>query len=155
MGRFPSRGILGTQGRLHPEVIKEFEVANGIYDHTQPFRCEICDLPCKSKTDVKIHSAKAHGKVTKHNDKEKSQSFAGTLTDKAVQSKKLSKQQKGRPTVMCEDSKLKMSSVTLTSALCLQRTTTNNATLKPTSTRPSYVVGSCDNSLTHPIFLWG
>ena len=140
---------------LHHEVIKEFEIANGIYDHSQPFRCTICDLPCKTKTGVKIHAAKMHGKANDYNDKEKTQSFANTLADKAVKSKKLSKQQKLRPTVMCEKSKLKNIFDTPTSVLCMRRTATNNVTSKSASTRSSYVVGSCNNCLTHPIFLWG
>ena len=88
---FPPEESWVPRGNLHHEVIKEFEVANGIYDHTQAFRCEICDLPCKNKTGVKIHAAKAHGKVTKHNDGELVQNFDDTLADKTVKSKKLSK----------------------------------------------------------------
>ena len=49
---------------------------------------------------MKIHSSKAHGKA-------KTQSFAGTLADKAVQLSKVVIQQEQRPKVLCEAAPLK------------------------------------------------
>ena len=68
---------------MHPDAIKEFELANGLYDHSWPFRCPECDLPCSSERGVKVHKAKAHGR----NDMtaETEQVYKGSLADKAVQ----------------------------------------------------------------------
>ena len=49
---------------------------------------------------MKIHSSKVHGKA-------KTQSFAGTLADKAVQLSKVVIQQEQRPKVLCEAAPLK------------------------------------------------
>jgi hypothetical protein len=57
---------------LHPETIKEYEKANGEYAFQWPHRCNVCDLPCRTKTGIKIHKAKIH-KV------EKDQEFADRL----------------------------------------------------------------------------
>ena len=66
---------------LHPEAIKDFEVENGYYVPDWPYRCPLCDLPCKTSRGVKIHIARTHGKrdMTVARD----QSFKGTLSDKA------------------------------------------------------------------------
>jgi hypothetical protein len=88
------------RGNLHPETICEFELANGEYDLGWRHRCPTCDLPCKSKTGVKIHSAKAHKA-------EPVQIFKGRLADTAVQTNKTAAQQKLRPTICCEAKPLK------------------------------------------------
>ena len=84
---------------LHPEAIKDFEVENGKYVKDWPFRCGICDLPCKSERGVKLHSVKTH-----KNDKtiDKAQTFQNSAADKAVRNNKLAEQQKSRSTVFCE-----------------------------------------------------
>ena len=83
------------RSNVHPELIEEYEKANGCYDYSWPFRCDQCGLPCASDVGVNIHKRKAH------KTQEKSQSFAGTLADKKVQREKKAAQQSQRPTVMC------------------------------------------------------
>ena len=45
---------------IHPEAIKEYELAAGVYDHDWPHRCDVCGKPCKNERGVKIHKARAH-----------------------------------------------------------------------------------------------
>ena len=92
------------RANLHPEAIREFEVENNLYDYSWPFRCSVCDLPCRSERGVKIHVAKSHGK----NDAttEVAQSFKGCLADKAVRERKLAEQQELRPKILCEGKEL-------------------------------------------------
>ena len=86
---------------LHPDMIKEYEMYTGCYDHAWPHRCPQCDQPCASERGVKIHISKAH-----RPNMEKPQDFKGRLADKAVQKLKLEEQQKTRPTVKCENKEL-------------------------------------------------
>jgi len=84
----------------HPDAIKEFELKNDLYDHSWPFRCPECDLPCSSECGVKVHKAKAHGRndmtaVTE-------QVYKGSLADKAVQERTLEENHEQRPTIYCE-----------------------------------------------------
>ena len=83
------------RGNLHPELIKEYELANGAYDHEWRFRCEVCDLPCSSSRGVAIHKTRMH-----KTDKE--QNFKGTLAAEAVKVCKLVKQQDQRPVIRCD-----------------------------------------------------
>ena len=85
------------RGNIHPDLIKEYEVANGVYDFSWNFRCGVCDLPCSSARGVKIHQVwdRAH----KQN---KDQNFKGSLADKAVMTCKLVEQQESRSTIFCE-----------------------------------------------------
>ena len=66
----------------------------------RPYRCDVCDHPCSSQHGVKIHRSKSHKQS-------KPQEFKHTLADKAVQTEKLTAQQKARPTVHCEGEALK------------------------------------------------
>ena len=88
------------RSHLHPEAIKDYEMANGRYVVDWPFRCGICDLPFRTARGTKIHYTKVHGK------QEKQQVFAGRLADKAVQVKNLMNQQTQRPTIWCEDKEI-------------------------------------------------
>ena len=88
------------RSNLHPAAIKEFEIENGLYDHSWPFRCPVCDLPCSSERGVKVHKAKAHGRSDMTVQCE--QVYKGSLADKAVRERKLKDQQDLRPTVYCE-----------------------------------------------------
>ena len=99
LGFGPEDDTWQTRGSIHHECIKEFEVANGIYDYDCLYRCPICDLKCKNVTGVKIHSTRVHSKATETNDMDKQQNFDNTLADEAVKTKKLSAQQKLRSTI--------------------------------------------------------
>ena len=83
------------RGNLHPEAIRDYEMANGAYVFTWPHRCDVCNLPCRSSRGIKIHKAKSHKA-------EKQQDFNKRLADKAVQVKKFIKLQKCRTTIKCE-----------------------------------------------------
>ena len=82
---------------------KEYEIANGVYDPTWEFRCDVCDTPCKSRHGVKIHKARVHDAGVWDQDK---QIFKHRLADEAVKVAKMTAQQKLRPCIMCEDSPL-------------------------------------------------
>ena len=77
----------------------EYELANGKYDYEWKFRCGECDHPCNSAHGVKIHKAKQHKA-------RKKQDFKNRLADRAVQDKKLVKQQALRPAITCEGREL-------------------------------------------------
>ena len=82
------------QGNIHPELIKDYELANDVYVHRWRFRCDVCDLPCSSARGVAIHKAKAHKEP-------KEQNFKGTLADEAVTLCKIVEQQAERPEIHC------------------------------------------------------
>ena len=88
-----------TRSNLHPEVIKDYEVAQGIYDHQWSHRCQICDLPCVSKRGVTIHMAKAHKQ-------EEQQKFKGTVADAAVKRDKMKKAQAKKVKIFCGETEL-------------------------------------------------
>ena len=73
----PSPDTWESRSCVHPELIKECELASGNYDFSWKFRCPECDLPCASQWGVKIHMIKAH-KPTED------QAFTGRITDKRV-----------------------------------------------------------------------
>ena len=79
---------------VHPELIRDYEISNGVYVHGWKHRCDVCDLPCSSARGVAIHKAKAHKKA-------KQQNFTGSLEDKHVTMCKLVKQQGIRPIIKC------------------------------------------------------
>ena len=87
------------RGNIHPALIKEYELENGVYVHSWRFRCEVCDLPCSSARGIAIHKARKH-----KGDKE--QNFTGTLAEEAVTVCKLVQQQSNRPEIYCEGAKL-------------------------------------------------
>jgi len=93
-----------SRTNLHPVAIKDFELENSLYDHSWPFRCPVCDLPCNSERGVKVHAAKIHGKndVTVQNE----QIYKGSLADKEVRMRKIEDQQDQRPTIYCENEAL-------------------------------------------------
>ena len=70
------------RSNLHPEAIRDYELEAGVYLHTWPHRCDICDLPCASQRGIKIHKARMHKEAPIQN-------FAGTLADSTVQHNKL------------------------------------------------------------------
>lgn len=57
---------------IHPELIKDYETDNNIYDHNWSFRYDIYDLACSSKRGVTIHKVKTHKE-------EKTQNFRDIL----------------------------------------------------------------------------
>ena len=84
------------RGNVHPELIRDYELATGVYVHNWKFRCDLCDLPCSSARGISIHKAKAHKAP-------KVQNFSGTLADEAVTMCKIVKQQATRPIIHCGD----------------------------------------------------
>lgn len=54
------------RSHLHPEAIRDFEMANDRYVSDCPFRCGICDLSFRTARVTKIHYTKAHGEKVKH-----------------------------------------------------------------------------------------
>ena len=54
------------RSNIHPECIKDYEVANDVYDYGHCFRCPRCDLPFKSARGVKIHYTKTHSAQITH-----------------------------------------------------------------------------------------
>ena len=65
-------------GNLPPEEIKEFLLANNMYNHAwQGTRCERCDKPCKNERGVKAHSRFCY--CTRAQDKQ--QSFKGSKAE--------------------------------------------------------------------------
>ena len=60
-----------SRSNLHPDAIKDFELLNGKYDFLWPHRCDVCDLPCRSKAGIKIDKTKKHAA-------EKRQEFKGS-----------------------------------------------------------------------------
>ena len=87
------------RSNVHPDLIKEYEVAKGVYDFNWPHRCDVCDLPCASARGVKIHRTRMHKDAPV-------QSFADTLADKAVRCTKVKQQQNQRPDIYCNGTKL-------------------------------------------------
>ena len=75
-----------ARSNVHPECIRDFELANGLYVRDWPFRCDVCDLPCSSAHGVKIHRALMHKA-------ERKQNFAGTLAEEAAIKKIVEEQQ--------------------------------------------------------------
>ena len=90
------------RSNVHPDAIKEFEVANNLYDHSWIHRCHICDLACKSRHGVSIHVARVHNPHRVANGEDKIQNFKGTRAEEAAKVAKLTEAQKSRPTVTCE-----------------------------------------------------
>ena len=83
-------------------MVKDFLVANDLYDHNWPgVRSPRCDQPCKSARGVTIHSKHCILKP------EGEQRFAGTCAAKKVRKLKLEAAQKLKATVKCGDEPLK------------------------------------------------
>lgn len=77
------------------ELIKEYEVREGLYDNMWPHRCDICDKPCKSARGVKIHKTKSHPETIP-------QQFKGSLAEKKAVDEKIKILQKDKSMVTCE-----------------------------------------------------
>ena len=88
------------RGNVHPALIHDHEIANGVYASGWRHRCDVCDLPCSSAKGVAIHKSRKHKQ-------EKTQNFVGTLADEAVKTTKLELQQDLRPVIKCEGEELK------------------------------------------------
>ena len=91
-----------SHNNLHPDLINEFLLANGLYDHNwSGVRCPECDKPCASERGVKLH--KRHCQM-----QPESQNFDGTCAAKRVRDDKLEARQKRlRGKVLCEGQVLK------------------------------------------------
>ena len=87
------------RSNLHPQAIEEYEKKVGAYVYDWKFRCPTCNLPCSSERGISIHMGRMHKQ-------EKPQEFKGRLVDRAVQVKKLEKQQEERRQITCEGHQL-------------------------------------------------
>ena len=81
----PEEDQILKRSKIHPDIVKEYEIANGAYDHAWRFRCDICDTPCNSQHGIKIHKALVHDAGKWDNDK---QVFKHRLADEAVKVEK-------------------------------------------------------------------
>ena len=89
------------RNHVHPELIKEYLLANNLYDHFwQGARCPWCDKPCKSERGVKIHQRFCHMAPDR-------QDFKGTCAEKKVKRDKLTQAQEQKEKVHCANSELK------------------------------------------------
>ena len=88
------------RSNLHPQSIEDYERRVGAYVHDWKYRCPTCNLPCASERGVRIHMGRMHRQ------EDKKQDFQGRLADRAVQIKKLEKQQEERQKVTCEGQQL-------------------------------------------------
>ena len=90
---------------LPPSMIKEFLLANGLYDHAWPgVRCGLCDKPCKNSRGVRCHLRHCyHLNVGRD---QPAQDFTNRKVEKAARTTKLKEAQKTRPTVQCEGENL-------------------------------------------------
>ena len=84
---------------LHPELIKDFEIANNVYIHGWMFRCGNCDLPCASARGIATHKRWCQKP-------DRIQNFKDTLADEAVKLAKMREQQKLRPKIYCDGNEL-------------------------------------------------
>ena len=57
LGYGPEDDTWEPRANVRPELIRDFELENGIYDPSWNFRCQVCDLPCASPRGVKIHTS--------------------------------------------------------------------------------------------------
>ena len=102
-GYGPEADTWESRSNVHPELIRDFELENGCYNHNWRFRCHICDLPCASDRGVKIHIRKAHDSDMTT---DALQSFKGSTADKLVQKQKWKAQQETRPKIYCGNNAL-------------------------------------------------
>ena len=101
-GYGPEYDLWLPHNNLHPDLINEFLLANGLYDHNWTgVRCPECDKPCASERGVKLH--KRHCQM-----QPETQNFDGTCAVKRVRDDKLeAKQKRLRGKVLCEGKELK------------------------------------------------
>ena len=101
-GYGPEEDSWEPRENVSPSAIKEFLLANGLYDHNwNGARCPHCDKPCKNMHGVKIHLHSCRWKP------EPGQNFAGTRAAAKVKLDKLSEAQKSKSKVFCEVSELR------------------------------------------------
>ena len=91
---------------LPPYMIKQFLLANDIYDHDWPgVRCGLCDKPCKNERGVKCH--RRHCYFLNAGKEKQKQEFKYSKAESAAKTEKLKAAQKARPKVKCEGKALK------------------------------------------------
>lgn len=91
---------------LPPHMIKEFLLANGLYDHDWPgARCPLYDKPCKNSRGVKSHMWHCYFYNAGKDDED--QVFKGSKAEAAARVDKLKATQASRPEVECEGESLK------------------------------------------------
>ena len=89
------------RNHIHPDLIKEYLLANNLYDHEWPgARCPWCDQPCKNARGVKAHMRWCAFKPDV-------QQFKGTCAEKKVNELKLAAAQKMKMKVLCEGAELR------------------------------------------------
>ena len=64
----PKNSTPGNQGLTYTKVSQNLKTKR-IYDYDWTHRCDICDVPCKSATGVKIHHTKVHKTPKKNHSK--------------------------------------------------------------------------------------
>ena len=90
---------------LPPHMIKEFLVANDMYDYAwSGARCPLCDKPCKNLRGVKIHMRHCYF----HNIEggQQKQSFSHRKAEAAARTAKTKHTQNSRPKIRCEGEEL-------------------------------------------------
>ena len=90
---------------IHPQLIKGYLQAKGLYNHQWPHRCPVCDKPATSERGVKIHCSRKKGNC-RHFLENTEQNFTGTIAEKKCKKKQLEDQQEQRPAVRCDGEKL-------------------------------------------------
>ena len=89
------------RSHLPPHLIKEFLLANDLYDHHwQGARCELCDNPCKNARGVKCHMR--HCYFNNAGSQNKAQDFHGRKAEAAAITQKRKDAQELKETVECE-----------------------------------------------------
>ena len=84
---------------LPPNLIKQYLIANGIYDHNWTgARCPQCDKPCKNERGVKIHKQYCYYNQAASG-KQPRQRFHQSKAAKAAKTTQKKKAQQNRPTV--------------------------------------------------------
>ena len=78
-----------------------------MYDHSWKYRCPICDKPATNEHGIKIHLSRKKNSCKKYLWEQNKQNFKGTVAEKKAVARKLHDQQKERPAVQCEGTRLK------------------------------------------------
>ena len=90
---------------LPPQMIKEFLIANDLYDHAWAgVRCGLCDKPCKNSRGVRCHLR--HCYHLNAGGAQPKQDFTNRKAEKAARTEQLKEAQKGRPKIKCEGADL-------------------------------------------------
>ena len=94
-------------GNISPELIKEFLVAQGLYDFSWPTRCQICDKPVTGARGLAAHQRRKTNNCDKFLWDSNDQNFTGTVAEKKAKTTQLEENQKSREVVRCEQHNLK------------------------------------------------